>query len=106
MLGSYAGHMKSFLHFSFTKLFPFFHKGKIAFDIDGVEDTVPVGRTKLYEELNSGRLRAKKLGDKTIIPFWCLAEWLDGLPDYPVQAPAAGRPLPTVGHKGDRGGVK
>ena len=42
------------------------------------------GRSTIYEELASGRLKAKKLGRRTIITGQALAEWMAGLPAYPA----------------------
>ena len=41
-----------------------------------------LGRTATYEELRSGRLRAKKCGRRTIIPKTKVRRWLEALPDY------------------------
>lgn len=39
-----------------------------------------VGRTKTYEELKSGRLHARKLGNRTLITEDDAEEWLCHLP--------------------------
>ncbi|MGH1571921.1 excisionase family DNA-binding protein [Methylobacterium sp. P31] len=39
-----------------------------------------VGRTTIYEELARGRLRAKKLGRRTLILADDLKRWLEALP--------------------------
>ena len=41
-----------------------------------------IGRTKAYELINSGALRAKKIGRKTVIPRSSANEWQESLPDY------------------------
>lgn len=41
-----------------------------------------LGRTKLYEEINSGRLKAKKCGRRTLIALVDYTRWLDQLDDY------------------------
>jgi excisionase family DNA binding protein len=41
-----------------------------------------VGRSTIYEELASGRLSARKLGRRTIIPEHALREWMENLPAY------------------------
>ena len=49
---------------------------KLAYSIPEFLAAVPIGRTKLYEELKAGRLRAVKVGKRTLIPL-CEAEaWL------------------------------
>ena len=42
-------------------------------------------RTKAYDELKSGRLRARKIGKRTIIPVDDAEDWLQQLP---VMGPA------------------
>jgi hypothetical protein len=41
-----------------------------------------VGRSKTYELINSGKLRAKKFGRRTIILSDSAQALIDGLPDY------------------------
>jgi excisionase family DNA binding protein len=41
-----------------------------------------IGRTKFYELLRSGMLRAKKIGRKTVILAADELAWLASLPDY------------------------
>jgi len=41
-----------------------------------------IGRSTIYEELASGRLKAKKLGRRTIVTEQALSEWMAGLPAY------------------------
>lgn len=50
--------------------------------IDQFCDQVGVGRTKAYELINSGELKAKKIGRRTIIPRSCVEAWQESLPDY------------------------
>lgn len=45
--------------------------------------TYGIGRTRLYEEIAAGRLRAIKLGTRTLIPADAAAEWFDALPQIP-----------------------
>jgi hypothetical protein len=40
-----------------------------------------VGRTKIYEELSSGRLRGRKIGKRTIITEDDAEDWLQKLPE-------------------------
>lgn len=39
-----------------------------------------IGRTKLYQEITSGRLKALKCGRRTIIPVIEFENWLERLP--------------------------
>jgi excisionase family DNA binding protein len=41
-----------------------------------------IGKTKLYYEINSGRLKAKKHGGQTLIPKEELDRWIADLPDH------------------------
>ncbi len=40
-----------------------------------------IGRTKVYQEITSGRLVARKCGRRTIIPISELNNWLEKLPE-------------------------
>ncbi len=42
--------------------------------------TYGIGRTKAYEEINAGRLRARKAGRRTIITTDDADDWLSRLP--------------------------
>ena len=44
-----------------------------------------VGRTTTYDEINSGRLRARKIGKRTIIPVDEAENWLQRLPVMGLQ---------------------
>ncbi len=41
-----------------------------------------LGRTRAYAEIGSGRLKAKKIGRRTVVPADAAEEWLSTLPDY------------------------
>lgn len=43
-------------------------------------------KTKIYEALNEGRLRARKCGASTIILRHDLLGWLNSLPEYEPRA--------------------
>lgn len=43
---------------------------------------LPYGRTKAYEEINAGRLKALKSGRSTIITDEAIADHLAGLPAF------------------------
>ena len=44
-------------------------------------DALGISRTKLYAELASGRLTARKTGSVTLIPVASLNAWLNSLPE-------------------------
>ena len=58
---------------------------KLGFTISELADCGPFGRTTLYKLCNTGQLRAKKYGDKTIVTPDDFKALLDSLPDYPVK---------------------
>lgn len=39
-----------------------------------------IGRTSAYEEISAGRLQAKKVGRRTIIPMVEAVRWMETLP--------------------------
>ena len=45
-------------------------------------ETYGIGRTKAYEEINAGRLKARKAGKRTIITEDDAEEWLSLLPAF------------------------
>jgi excisionase family DNA binding protein len=45
-----------------------------------VPDWLGISRSKVYEEIAAGRLRAVKCGSKTLVPYASGQAWLDGLP--------------------------
>jgi hypothetical protein len=45
-------------------------------------ETYDIGRTKTYEEINAGRLKARKVGRRTIITAEDAEEWLSLLPGF------------------------
>jgi hypothetical protein len=51
-----------------------------AMSIDGFCKGYGIGRTKAYEEINAGRLRARKAGRRTIITADDAEDWLNRLP--------------------------
>ncbi len=52
----------------------------VAYSIDAAAKASHTGRTKLYAEIKSGRLKAIKLGARTLITAEALSEWLNSLP--------------------------
>jgi excisionase family DNA binding protein len=51
-----------------------------AFSIREFSEAFRVGRTKVYEEIKSGRLRARKVGKRTVITDDDAEEWINRLP--------------------------
>jgi excisionase family DNA binding protein len=51
-----------------------------AMSVDDFCNRYNVGRTKAYEEINAGRLRARKVGTRTIITDDDAEDWLRCLP--------------------------
>jgi excisionase family DNA binding protein len=52
-----------------------------AMSIEEFCDLYGPGRTKAYEEIKSGRLRARKIGKRTIITLDDAEDWLRRLPE-------------------------
>jgi hypothetical protein len=44
-----------------------------------------IGRTRAYQELNAGRLRARKVGKRTIVTADDAESWLSCLPNLEAQ---------------------
>lgn len=55
------------------------HHTQMAYDIKSTVALLSIGRTKLYEEIKSGRLKSIKVGRRTLIPAQSLNEWLVAL---------------------------
>lgn len=53
----------------------------LAVPMTRVPDWLGISRSKAYEEIAAGRLRAVKCGSKTLVPYASGEAWLDGLPD-------------------------
>lgn len=58
---------------------------QLSLSIEEVRAATGIGRTKLYEIINKGNLRARKLGKKTIILKSDLEAFLQDLEAYPVR---------------------
>jgi len=58
-----------------------FTSDRLAWPIDEFADAVGIGRSKLYAEIRAGRLKAKKLGSRTLIKATDGQAYLDSLPD-------------------------
>jgi len=59
-------------------------RNQLAYSIAEICETGPFGRSKVYEEINAGRLKAKKMGRKTIILDADQRAWLNSLPEFPL----------------------
>ena len=55
----------------------------LATDIEDSCRLLGIGKTKLYEEINAGRLKAVKVGAKTLLPTKQFPGWLKSLPRKP-----------------------
>ena len=61
---------------------------KLAYTIPEAVEAGAGGRTKIYEAINAGTLKAKKRGKRTVILAADLAQYLESLPDFPSRAAA------------------
>jgi excisionase family DNA binding protein len=59
----------------------------LAYSIPEACAAASIGRSALYEEIKSGRLRAVKSGRRTIILERDLRSWVEGLPEIATAAP-------------------
>jgi hypothetical protein len=55
---------------------------------------LPIGKTKAYEEIRAGRLRAVKCGRATIITHDAYEAWLNSLPPASLVVDAEGGGMP------------
>jgi len=55
--------------------------GRLAYPIDDLANAIGIGRSKLYAEIRAGKLKAKKLGTRTIVTTPAARDYLDALPD-------------------------
>lgn len=58
----------------------------LAYPVNDFARAIGVGRSKIYEEIRLGRLRAKKLGSRTVITGSDARAYLDSLPFVPAVA--------------------
>jgi hypothetical protein len=54
---------------------------RLAYPLNDFADAIGVGRSKLYAEIKAGRLKAKKVGSRTIITSAAAHTYLAALPD-------------------------
>ena len=52
--------------------------GRIAHSIAETEDVSGICKTKIYEDINAGRLRVRKMGRRTVVLTEDLLAWLRG----------------------------
>ncbi len=57
-----------------------------AFDVPTFCSWAAIGRSQVYEEAKTGRLRLTKVGRKTIITIDDARAWLDALPKFGREA--------------------
>lgn len=55
---------------------------QLTYTIDEASKVIGLGRTRLYEELNSGRLKGVRAGRRTLIPHASIEDWLNELDAY------------------------
>jgi hypothetical protein len=55
---------------------------QLAYTISDVEKRACIGRTLIYAEIASGRLKARKVGRRTVILNTDLLAWLKALPAF------------------------
>jgi hypothetical protein len=53
---------------------------RLAFSIESFADAHEIGRSSVFNEINSGRLKARKVNGRTIITDEDAAEWRANLP--------------------------
>lgn len=58
---------------------------QLSLSIEEVSAMTGIGRTKLYQKINSGELPARKLGKRTIVLKSALDAFLAGLTAYPAK---------------------
>ncbi|TCK30147.1 excisionase family DNA binding protein [Ancylobacter aquaticus] len=52
----------------------------LAYDVNDAMRVLSIGRNKLYDEITAGRLDARKVGRRTVIPRAAIEAWLSNLP--------------------------
>ena len=58
---------------------------QLSYSIEETRKITGIGRTKLYEAINEGLVKAKKYGKRTFILKDDLEEFLSSLNDYPSE---------------------
>ena len=55
---------------------------KLGYSLKELADKTPFGLSSLYKAINTGQLKAKKFGKKTLVTDEDWARFIDSLPDY------------------------
>jgi hypothetical protein len=58
---------------------------QVAYSVEKFVRTFNIGRSTIYEEIRSGRLKIRKAGARTLIPHEDAMAWLNGLPTQSVD---------------------
>jgi excisionase family DNA binding protein len=53
---------------------------RVCYPIEDAMAAIGIGRTKIYQEIESGRLEVVKVGRKTLVPAKSIDAWLAALP--------------------------
>lgn len=61
---------------------------KLAYTVPAFCDAAGIGKSKLYEMLAAGEIKAKKVGKRTLIPGEEGRRWLASLPAFVSRAAA------------------
>jgi excisionase family DNA binding protein len=77
-------------------------RGRRALSIREFCDRYSIGRTRAYDEIASGRLRAVKAGRRTLIADDAAEAWLAALPDSKSEPKERKRAAATSIRKGTR----
>lgn len=62
------------------------NENRLAYNVEEAAATIGIGRTRLYQAINSGTLKAKKFGKRTIVLHADLQDFLLNLRDFPSQS--------------------
>ena len=60
--------------------------GKAAYESRAFQQAFDIGNTKMHQEINEGRLKARYLGRKLLIAHDDAMAWFEGLPARPAHA--------------------
>lgn len=61
----------------------------LAYTVERALSACGIGRTKFYEEIAAGRLKARKVGGRTLVLASDLRAWLEALPECEPEEAAA-----------------